>query len=117
MVVKTGRYGKFLACPNYPKCKNIVNIDKPEQKADDRPLPPCPKCGKPLKKITTYRSTFYGCSGYPDCDFASSAPPIGENCPECGAYLVEKSGKNGKYIKCSSKDCKYKRDVKNDDGK
>ena len=112
MIVRTGRYGKFLACPNYPKCKNIVNIDgngKPADSAEN--LPPCPKCGKPLKKITTRRSVFYGCSGYPDCDFASSAPPVGENCPSCGAYLVEKSGKNGKYIKCSNKDCKYKREV------
>lgn len=108
MVVKTGKYGKFLACPNYPKCKNIVNIDKPEE---ERPLPPCPKCGKPLKKIVMRRSTFYGCTGYPECDFASSAPPIGENCPTCGAYLVEKSGKNGKYVKCSNKTCKYKRNA------
>lgn len=110
MIVKTGRFGKFLACPNYPKCKNIVNIDDP-QKQDETPLPPCPKCGKPLKKITTSRSTFYGCSGYPNCDFTSSDPPTGEKCPECGAHLVMKSGKNGKYVKCSSKSCKYKRDA------
>lgn len=116
MVVKTGRYGKFLACPNYPKCKNIVNIDEggkndgAELKID---LPPCPLCGKPLKRISTYRSVFYGCTGYPDCKFASSDPPTKEKCPECGAYLVLKTGKNGKYYKCSSKTCKYKRDFDN----
>ena len=109
MVIKTGRYGKFLACPNYPKCKNIVNIEQPESK-DAIELPPCPKCGKPLKKISTYRSVFYGCTGYPECDFTSSDPPTKEKCPECGAYLLLKSGKNGKYYKCSSKTCKYKRD-------
>ena len=107
MIVKTGKYGKFLACPNYPKCKNIVNIDKPSDK-EDEVLAACPKCGKPLKKITTRRSTFYGCSGYPDCDFASSDPPTGDKCPDCGSYLVLKSGKNGKYVKCSNKNCKYK---------
>lgn len=113
MVVKTGRYGKFLACPNYPKCKNIVNIEQPESK-DAVELPPCPKCGKPLKRISTYRSVFYGCTGYPECDFTSSDPPTKEKCPDCGAYLLLKSGKNGKYYKCSSKTCKYKRDL--DDG-
>ncbi len=110
MVVKTGRYGKFLACPNYPKCKNIINLDGGE-KADDVQLPPCPKCGKPLKKIVTRRSVFYGCSGYPECSFALSARPTGEKCPQCGSLLVAKSGKNGEYVKCSNKDCSYKRDV------
>ncbi len=112
MIVKTGRYGKFLACPNYPKCKNIVSLEKKPEETDDRPLPPCPKCGKPLKKITTRRSTFYGCTGYPDCNFTLSARPTGEKCPECGSLLVEKSGKNGDYVKCSNKTCKYKRDGK-----
>lgn len=110
MVVKTGKYGKFLACPNYPKCKNIINLEKPNEPAEA--LPPCPKCGKQLKKITTRKSTFYGCSGYPACDFTSSARPTGEKCPECGSYLVEKNGKNGDYIKCSSKTCKFKTSVK-----
>lgn len=108
MVVKTGRYGKFLACPNYPKCKNIVNIENPEEPKIE--LPPCPKCGKPLRKVTGRRSPFYGCTGYPECDFISSDPPTTEKCPECGAYLVLKGGRNGEYYKCSNKDCKYKRD-------
>ena len=112
MIVKTGRYGKFLACPNYPKCKNIVNLEKPQESAVQ--LPPCPKCGKPLKIITTRKSTFYGCSGYPECDFASSDPPAGEECPQCGSYLVVKTGKNGKYVKCSNKTCKFKRNEEND---
>ncbi len=110
MVVKTGKYGKFLACPNYPKCKNIVNLEKPADDAKEV-LPNCPKCGKPLKKVSTYRSTFYGCTGYPNCDFALSAKPTGEKCPMCGSLLVEKSGKNGNYIKCSNKECKYKRNA------
>lgn len=108
MVVRAGKYGKFLACPNYPKCKNIVNL---EQNDGNEQLPPCPKCGKPLKKVTTKRSVFYGCSGYPDCDFILSSKPTGEKCPKCGALLVEKSGKNGSYVKCSNKDCGYKSDA------
>ena len=114
MVVKTGKYGKFLACPNYPKCKNIVNLDGDggDKKADDIQVP-CPKCGKSLKKITTRKATFYGCTGYPDCDFTSSDPPSDQKCPTCGAYLVVKTGKNGKYLKCSNKSCKYKQNVDN----
>ena len=112
MVVKTGKYGKFLACPNYPKCKNIINIDKPKEEPDE--LPPCPKCGKPLKKISMRKSTFYGCTGYPDCDFSSSARPTFEKCPDCGDVLVFKSGKNGDYLKCHSKTCSYKRPLKDD---
>ncbi|MCH5155807.1 MAG: type I DNA topoisomerase [Clostridiales bacterium] len=113
MVVKTGKYGKFLACPNYPKCKNIINLENDGGKKEEAPLPPCPKCGKPLKKITTRKAAFYGCSGYPDCDFTSSDLPTDKKCPECGAYLVEKSGKNGKYLKCSNKNCKYKQNADN----
>lgn len=109
MIVKTGKYGKFLACPNYPKCKNIVNLENKDE--PEEPLPPCPKCGKPLKKIKTKRATFYGCTGYPSCDFTSSDPPSGDKCPECGAYTVIKSGKNGKYIKCSDKNCKFKQNL------
>ena len=115
MVVKTGKFGKFLACPNYPKCRNTKNLDENGEIIQELPitLPPCPLCGKPLKKIKTYRSTFYGCTGYPDCTFTSSDPPTDKKCPECGAYLVLKSGKNGRYYKCSSKTCKYKHDFDN----
>ncbi len=110
MVVKTGKYGKFLACPNYPKCKNIISLDPPKTEENEE-LPPCPKCGKPLKKIVTRKSSFYGCTGYPDCDFTSSARPTNEKCPECGSVLVYKTGKNGDYLKCHNKNCSYKRSI------
>ncbi len=104
MVVKTGRYGKFLACPNYPKCKNIVNLESNDAKES---LPDCPKCGAPLKKVTTKRSTFYGCSNYPSCDFSLPARPTGEKCPKCGALLIERVNKFGATVKCSNKQCDY----------
>lgn len=71
----------------------------------------CPKCGKPIKKIVTRKATFYGCTGYPDCDFTSFDPIADEKCPKCGAYTVVKDQKNGKYIKCSNKNCDYKRNL------
>ena len=106
MVVKQGRFGPFLACPGYPKCKTIVNIDKPAQAEEE--LPPCPECGKPLKKITTRSSTFYGCTGYPTCKFTSSNKPIADKCPECGSFMVERVTKAGKTHACGNKECGYK---------
>ncbi len=106
MVKKQGKFGPFLACPGYPDCKNIVNIET----NDAVPVAPCPVCGKPLKQIHTKKSVFYGCSGYPDCTFTSTAKVIGK-CPECGAHTVEKQLKDGVYHACSSKTCKYKQKV------
>jgi DNA topoisomerase-1 len=116
MVIKQGRYGEFLACPGYPQCKNIKNIDKGGKSGGDSaggggadvPLAPCPLCGKPLKKIVTRKSTFYGCTAYPDCSFTSSAPVTDGKCPDCGGFLVQKSGRSGTYTACGNKSCDYK---------
>jgi len=110
MVLRKGRYGNFLACSGYPECKNIRNIMTVKSDTDGD-YGKCPKCGKPIKKIVTRKATFYGCTGYPDCDFTSFDPIADEKCPKCGAYTVVKDQKNGKYIKCSNKNCDYKRNL------
>ena len=110
MVLRKGRYGNFLACSGYPECKNIRNLTGTKSETDGD-YGKCPKCGKPLKKIVTRKATFYGCTGYPDCSFTSFDPVAEEKCPECGAYTVVKELKNGKFIKCSNKDCGYKREI------
>ena len=110
MVLRKGRYGNFLACSGYPECKNIRNLSGTKSETDGD-YGKCPKCGKPLKKIVTRKATFYGCTGYPDCSFTSFDPVAEEKCPECGAYTVVKELKNGKFIKCSNKDCGYKREI------
>ena len=110
MVLRKGRYGNFLACSGYPECKNIRNLTGTKSETDGD-YGKCPKCGKPLKKIVTRKATFYGCTGYPDCNFTSFDPVAEEKCPECGAYTVVKELKNGKFIKCSNKDCGYKREI------
>lgn len=110
MVLRKGRYGNFLACSGYPECKNIRNLTGTKSETDGD-YGKCPKCGKPLKKIVTRKATFYGCTGYPDCSFTSFDPVAEEKCPECGAYTVVKELKNGKFIKCSNKDCGYKREM------
>lgn len=110
MVLRKGRYGNFLACSGYPECKNIRNLTGTKSETDGD-YGKCPKCGKPLKKIVTKKATFYGCTGYPDCSFTSFDPVAEEKCPECGEYTVVKELKNGKFIKCSNKDCGYKREI------
>ena len=97
MVVRSGRFGKFLACPNYPKCKNTKPLP------DDEVKQPCPKCGaKLLKKISKKGKKFYGCSNYPECDFASPGIPTGEKCPDCGGYIIY-GLRNRKY--CMNSEC------------
>ena len=103
MVYKMGRYGRFLACPNFPDCRNtrpILNyIDTP-----------CPKCGKRLlEKISKKSRKFYGCEGYPECDFVSWDMPVNEKCPQCGSYMVEKNNARGEKLHlCSNENCRYK---------
>ncbi|MBP5662156.1 MAG: type I DNA topoisomerase [Clostridia bacterium] len=99
MVIRSGRFGKFLACPNYPACKTTKPLPQDEIKE------PCPKCGgKLVQRISKKGKKFYGCSNYPNCDFASAGIPTGEKCPECGGFLVR--GFKGK-IMCNSFDCQY----------
>lgn len=106
MVVKQGKSGPFLACPGYPKCKNIKNIES--NTVTEEKLPPCPECGKPLKKINYRNSFFYGCTGYPECKFTSSDKPTEGKCPICGSFLVEKKYAAGDFVKCGRKECTYK---------
>lgn len=97
MVVKSGRYGKFLACPGYPECKNTKPMPEDEVKQ------PCPKCGgKLVKKTSKKGKKFYGCSNYPECDFAAPGIPTGEKCPECGSFII--SGVRGRKY-CMNSEC------------
>lgn len=100
MVIKHGRYGKFLACPGYPECKNA----KPIVEEIDAP---CPKCGgKILAKKSKKGKKFFGCSNYPECDFVSWNEPLKDKCPDCGAYMVLKYSKaKGNYTQCSDSTC------------
>lgn len=100
LVIKMGRFGKFLACPNYPQCK----FTKPlVEKVDAK----CPKCNSEVVVRKTKKGrTFYGCKSYPDCDFASWQKPTDKKCPECGEILYEQAG--NKKLVCANKDCGYK---------
>ncbi|NCB21116.1 MAG: type I DNA topoisomerase [Clostridia bacterium] len=100
MIVRSGKYGPFLACSAYPKCKNIKNITD-----QDEPEIICPACkkGKIIKKFSK-RGVFYACDAYPDCKNAYWAKPTGEKCPECDSLLINDKNKG---IICSDKACGY----------
>ena len=103
MVYKMGKFGRFLACPNFPKCRNT----KPLLTYVDAP---CPKCGRRLlEKVSRKNRKFYGCEGYPECDFVSWDKPVSESCPNCGSYMIEKRSSKGEKIHlCSNESCRYK---------
>lgn len=100
MVVKFGRFGKFIACPGYPECKNI-------KKMVTETGVPCPKCGgKVIVKKSKKGRVFYGCDQYPKCDFVSWDEPLNEKCPRCGQTLFRKKGKKAK-VYCNAEGCGY----------
>lgn len=101
MVIKMGRFGKFLACPGFPECRNTKPLLE-EVGAD------CPKCDKPLVVRRSKKGRkFYGCSSYPDCDFVSWDLPAPEKCPECGSMMVVKSSKREKQHVCTNAQCRH----------
>ena len=103
MVIKYGRYGKFLACPGFPECSNAKPFFEDAGVA-------CPLCGGKVQiKKTKKGRKYYGCEHNPECTFMSWDKPTGEKCPQCGSYLVEKGGKNAKIV-CSNGSCGYRRD-------
>ena len=109
MVVKVGRYGKFIACPGYPECKNVLKfVEKTGVK--------CPKCnGDVIIKHTKKKRVFYGCSNYPECDFVSWNEPVNERCPQCGGILFKKKGKKPKLY-CATEGCGFEKEFVEKDG-
>ncbi len=101
MVIKVGKFGPFLACSAYPKCKNIKNIAENSNSTGVT----CPVCGQgEIVAKRSRRGVFYACNRYPECKTAFWGRPTGEKCPQCGSLLLE--GKNGQ-IKCANKECGY----------
>ena len=102
MVYKMGRFGRFLACPNFPECRNtkaiVVEI-----------ATPCPKCGaKVQEKISHKGKHFYGCERYPDCDFVSWNMPVEEKCPKCGSFMTLLENRRGRFHVCGNDTCRYR---------
>jgi DNA topoisomerase I len=98
MAVKSGRFGKFLACTGYPECKST----KPYQLKTGAK---CPECGKELlQRMSKKKKRFFGCSGYPDCKFASFSEPVAKPCPKCSGLMTVQKNKSVKCIKCGHRE-------------
>ncbi len=126
MVIKFGRFGQFLACSNYPECKNtrevgskkpalggVQSADGTVSEAEPESIPPCELCGREMSLKKGRFGTFYGCTGYPECknirkiakgDQKPVAPPVelDEICPKDGAKLVRRQGRFGEFVSCSN---------------
>jgi len=103
MVIKNGRYGKFLACPGFPECRNARPI---LEEAGVN----CPKCGgKVMIKKTRKGKKYLGCENNPNCDFMTWNMPAGENCPECGNFLEKKYSGKKAVLKCSNEKCGFEK--------
>ncbi|WP_303817805.1 type I DNA topoisomerase, partial [Selenomonas ruminantium] len=105
MVVKQGRFGKFLACPGFPDCRNTMPllVDTGVQ---------CPKCGGAIVERKSHRGRkFYGCKNYPECDYTTWDQPLQEKCPKCGAFMLKHHYKNGRGLTyCSNESCETRID-------
>ncbi len=101
MVIKNGRFGKFLACPGYPECKNTKSITV--ETAGN-----CPLCGgKMLEKKSKAGAKYFGCENYPTCNFMTWDTPVKDTCPKCGKTLFKKSTRAEKKTYCANPDCDY----------
>ncbi|MBQ1945408.1 MAG: type I DNA topoisomerase [Clostridia bacterium] len=110
MVYRVGRFGKFLACPNFPDCRNT----KPVLNYIDAS---CPKCGgKLLEKTSRKNRKFFGCEHYPECDFVSWEMPVNDRCPKCGTYMTLKRNRKGEeWHLCANETCRYRTEVKTEE--
>lgn len=109
MVIKMGPYGKFLACPGFPECRNT----KPyEEEIGVK----CPKCkdGDVVIKRSKKGRKFYGCNNYPDCDFVSWNEPVSKPCPRCGGVMTIHRTKKGNFIKCEDPSCGYQEETEDE---
>ena len=107
MVIRHGKYGPFLACPNYPKCKNIKKIAEVVGK--------CPKCGADVsKRVSKAGKTFYGCTNYPKCDFISWDVPAPYLCPDCASTMKVVKRDDKTYYVCTNHSCKHRELVKDE---
>lgn len=103
MMVRTGRYGRFLACSRYPDCKGTKRLLMKVGVA-------CPKCGGDIvEKRTKKGRQFYGCATYPECDFTSWQRPLQERCPQCNGILVAAGGRQQGIARCLACDWKGER--------
>ncbi|MDR0407312.1 MAG: type I DNA topoisomerase [Campylobacteraceae bacterium] len=108
LVLRKGRFGEFVACSSYPKCKYTKNISATLKAEPIKLSVKCPECDGDIIERKSKKGKFFGCSNYPKCKFISNNEPINQKCPECGYILVKKILKKGEQLECLK--CKHKVD-------
>lgn len=109
MVLRTGRYGQFLACPGFPECRNTKPLIKETGVA-------CPRCsGALVERRSRKGRVFYGCSNYPQCDFVVWNKPVAKACPDCGSLMVEKRRAGQVVRTCTNEACRREEQVERDE--
>lgn len=102
LLIKHGRFGKFIACSGFPECRYTESINMEINV-------PCPRCGQPVVQLKSRKGRiYYGCKSYPACEFRSWNRPTGQKCPECGDALVEKTSRGQITVSCQNAACKYR---------
>ncbi|MFA5627121.1 MAG: type I DNA topoisomerase [Thiohalomonadaceae bacterium] len=106
LIIRQGRYGKFIGCSTYPKCKYIESLEKPVETGVS-----CPECnkGSMVQRKSRYGKIFYSCNTYPDCKYAVWNPPVNEPCPQCGwpVLTLKTTKRRGTEKVCPQKECGY----------
>ena len=114
--IKKGRYGKFIGCANYPKCKHIEPLEKPRDTGVE-----CPECktGSLIERKSRYGKLFYSCNTYPKCKYATWNPPVAEKCPQCGwpILTIKVTKRRGTEKVCPQKECGYAEQIAPPEGK
>ncbi len=112
--IRIGRYGKFIGCTNYPKCKYIEPLEKPKDSGVN-----CPECNQAtlIERKSRYGKMFYSCSRYPDCRYAIWNPPIAESCPKCQwpILTIKTTKRRGTEKVCPQKECGYAQQIESED--
>jgi DNA topoisomerase-1 len=111
LVKRKGRYGEFISCNTYPKCKYTRNIAKDGKETPTITDIKCEKCGKDMIVKNSRRGEFLACSGYPECDFISNFKPINKNCPECNYIMASRVLRKKDIFECLNSKCKHKIDA------
>jgi len=106
LLVKYGRFGKFLACSGFPECRHTESVNEEVGVK-------CPQCGGEVLALKSKKGRrFYGCANYPTCDFRAWNKPSGRNCPVCGGALLEKAGRGPGQLVCNNAECKYTEEMR-----
>ncbi len=110
LVKRKGRFGEFIACSNFPKCKYTKNLKESEKKSPASiEGVKCPECGGEVVERFSKRGKFYGCSNYPDCKFVSAYKPVDKKCPECGYLMAQRTYRKKEIYECIK--CKHKEEI------